>query len=249
MKPCIKKYRAFFLQIMLFLIPVPLSPETPISVLSGIIPEIVQRTKIFIVEDLRSARRFLRKCGYPGDFSDVDFLEIKSTTSSEIIRAYLNKSVDENIGLISESGLPCVADPGSTVVWQAHDLNIPIQALPGPNSILLTLAGSGFNGQNFTFHGYLPIKQNELSKKISQIESDLKKTGATQLFIETPFRTQSLFEELLKLCDANTGLCIGKNLGMESENISSKIMNDWKKNKPQINKQLVVFALGKPSIV
>lgn len=234
---------------MLYLIPVPLSPETSISVLSGFIPETVQRTKCFIVENLRSGRRFIRKCGYGGDFSDIEFLEIKSTTPSETVRNFLKQNLHQNIGLLSESGMPCVADPGASVVWMAHELNLSIQSLPGPSSILQTLAGSGFNGQNFTFHGYLPIKANELQQKIRQIEVDLKKTGATQLFIETPHRTQSLFEEILKNCEDKTGLCIGKNLGLETENISSNTIQHWKKIKPQIQKHLVVFALGKPTLI
>jgi 16S rRNA (cytidine1402-2'-O)-methyltransferase len=234
---------------MIHLIPVPLSPETPVSVLSGMIPELVQRVRCFIVEDLRTARRFIRKCGYPGDFSDIEFLEIKSSTPSETIKIFLKKNLHQEIGLLSESGMPCIADPGASVVWIAHSLNLGVQPLPGPNSILLTLAGSGFNGQNFTFHGYLPIHQNELIQKIRQIETDLKKTGATQLFIETPHRTQSLYEEILKTCDDKTALCLGINLGLESENILSKSIFEWKKNEPRINKQLIVFALGKPMLV
>ena len=234
---------------MLYLIPVPLCPESDIKVLSPLVPGLVERIKYFFVEDLRTARRFMRKCGYQGDFSDITFLEIKSSTSSESIRFFLQNSNSNDIGLISESGMPCVADPGSTVVWQAHQLNIPVAPIPGPNSIVLTLAGSGFNGQNFSFHGYLPIKQQELSQKITQLENDLKKTGATQLFIETPFRAQSLFEQLLKICHDQTALCIGKNLETENQSILSHTVAAWKNIKPQLHKQLAVFALGQPSIV
>jgi 16S rRNA (cytidine1402-2'-O)-methyltransferase len=231
---------------MLYLIPVPLSPENSIQELSPFIPEKVSGLKKFIVEDLRSARRFMRKCGYAGDFSDVEFLEIKSSTSSGIINAILKENINDEIGLISDSGMPCIADPGSAAVWQAHALNIQVHTFPGPSSLLITLAASGFNGQQFTFHGYLPIKKNELINKIIEIEKDLIKSGKTQLFIETPFRTQSLFEEIIKHCGNETALCIGKNLCLEAEEISTHFIRDWKNVKPQLHKNLVVFALGKP---
>lgn len=234
---------------MLYLIPVPLLPESDISVLSPQIPPIVQATKIFFVEEIRTARRFMRKCGYMGDFSEILFFEIKSNTPSKSIRDFLEKSIQEDICLLSESGMPCIADPGASVVYQAHRLKIPVHPLPGPNSILLTLAGSGFNGQNFVFHGYLPIKQPELSQKISQLESEIQRTGATQLFIETPFRSQSLFDNLLKFCKEITTLCIGKSLGTEHENISTHSIAEWKKINPQLQKQPAVFALGQATII
>ncbi|MCK5840129.1 MAG: SAM-dependent methyltransferase [Bacteroidales bacterium] len=230
----------------LYLIPSTLG-DTP---LSSVLPDrnrkIINNLSTFIVEDLKSARRFLRKAGYKGSFEEITFHvynEHSEVTDLAIIMNALSSETD--VGLLSDAGLPCVADPGAEIVREAHQKNIKIIPLTGPSSIFLALMASGFNGQNFAFNGYLPIGRSERIRKIKQLETKIYKENQTQLFIEAPYRNRQLIEALIKACHDDTRLCIASDLTTETEYIRTKKMAAWKKGLPDIHKRPTVFLLYK----
>jgi 16S rRNA (cytidine1402-2'-O)-methyltransferase len=149
----------------------------------------------------------------------------------------------KSCGVISEAGNPCIADPGNEIVAYAHKRNIAVIPLVGPSSILLALIASGFNGQQFSFHGYLPIQGVERSRKLKQLESAAK-NGHTQIFMETPFRNQKLLEEILKTCHDDALLCIACDLTLSTQFIHTKKIRDWKKEQPDIQKRYCIFLFG-----
>lgn len=202
--------------------------------------------KVFIVEQIRTARRFLKKIKHPLPIDDMTFYELNKHTDQNQVFSYLTAiEQGESVGLISEAGTPCVADPGSVIVKIAHQKNIDVIPLVGPNSIILSLMASGFNGQNFSFHGYLPVDKNERSRKIQQIETATYKNDQTQIFIETPYRNMQVFENLLKTCKGNTLLCIACNISLEDQYIKTKSIQDWKKEKVDLKKKPTVFLIYK----
>lgn len=198
----------------------------------------------FIVEDLRSARRYLRAIGYQKDFdTEVTLHELDKHAAKQNCQQLLENVLrGTDCGIISEAGNPCIADPGNEIVAFAHRKNIEVIPLVGPSSILLALIASGFNGQQFSFHGYLPIKEPERSKKIKQLENATR--TATQLFMETPFRNQKLLEELLKHCSDETNLCIACDLTLPTQFIRTKTIKEWKSQLPLLHKRYCIFLLG-----
>ena len=230
----------------LYLIPTKLGESDYSSVFPKLNKELILSLKSFIIEDIRSARRFLKSLNYPGNFDDVRFYILNEHTHEEETNNYLeNISIGKNVGLLSDAGMPCIADPGNIIVQRAHRENIRIIPLIGPSSIFLALAASGFNGQQFTFHGYLPIKDNERTKKLKELEKSSMQYNQTQLFIETPYRNQKIFESILKICNADTMLCIACDLTLESEYIKTKAVSEWKKHTPPIQKRPAVFLLSR----
>ncbi len=207
--------------------------------------DVVASIRTFIVEDVRTARRFLRKFGYTANFDEVTFLELNQHSKPEEISTYLNSIKQGSIGLLSEAGVPCVADPGAVIVKMAHEKNIEVVPLVGPSSILMGLMASGFNGQNFAFIGYLPIDKHERSKKIKELETWIYKNSQTQIFIETPYRNNALLDALFETCNPQTKLCIAANISMENQFIKTKSIADWKKSKPDLSKQNTVFLIYK----
>lgn len=208
--------------------------------------ELIYSLNIFIVENLRTARRFLRKIGYKKDFGEVKFYELNKHTDTTEINKFLDPALKgDNIGLISEAGTPCVADPGSEIVMLAHRLSIDIIPLVGPSSIILALMASGFNGQSFVFHGYLPIDKKQRSSRIKELENNAYKLQQTQIFIEAPYRNNQLFQSILENCSEETLVCIAVDItNTETEFIKTKNVKDWKKNKlPDLHKKPVVFLL------
>jgi 16S rRNA (cytidine1402-2'-O)-methyltransferase len=208
--------------------------------------ELIYSLDIFIVENHRTARRFLRKIGFKKDFENVLFFELNKHTYSEEIKNFIEPLLKgENIGLISEAGTPCVADPGSEIVKLAHSLNIDIVPLVGPSSIILALMASGFNGQSFVFHGYLPIDKKQRSLRIREIEHNAYKLEQTQIFIEAPYRNNQLFQSIMENCSSETLVCIAVDItNTEKEFIKTKTVTDWKNNKaPDLHKKPVVFLL------
>ncbi len=158
--------------------------------------------------------------------------------------SYLDKLREgKSIGLLSEAGTPCIADPGAVVVKMAHELNIEVVPLVGPNSIILSLMASGFNGQNFTFHGYLPIDKLALSKKLKEIEQKAGRENQTQIFIETPYRNNQMLSSIIKSCSPNTLLCIATNLTLQTQTITTLPISNWKYKKPDFHKKPTVFLL------
>jgi 16S rRNA (cytidine1402-2'-O)-methyltransferase len=228
----------------LYLIPVSLGGENPNQVLpqynSGIVAEIDE----FIVENVRSARRFLRGTGYKRSFDEVTFHILDKHTPEENIPNFI-KSVKEGkaVGLLSEAGVPCVADPGNIPVRLCQEAGLRVVPLVGPSSIIMALMASGFNGQNFCFNGYLPVDKGELKRKIKALESTAKKLNQTQIFIETPYRNNKMLASLLGSCFDQTRLCIATNLSLTDESIQTKSILQWKSTKIDLNKKPSVFLI------
>lgn len=230
----------------LILIPTTLGPlETTKKVLPDYNTKITHKIDVFIVEQLRTARRFLRKINHPIPIDDMTFYELNKHTNPNETSNYLSAiKQGKSIGLISEAGTPCVADPGAEIVKMAHQQGINVIPLVGPNSIILALMASGFNGQNFTFHGYLPVDKNERSKRIKELEVQASKNKQTQIFIETPYRNMQMLETLHNTCKPNTQLCIACNISLDTEFIKTKSIYDWKQKTADLNKKPTVFLIG-----
>ena len=205
--------------------------------------DIVNHIKIFYVEEIRSARRFLKMLNKQIVIDDLEFhlLNEHHQESLSLVKGFLNSG--NSIGYISEAGCPAVADPGQDLVKMAHEMNIQVIPHIGPNSILLALMASGFNGQQFYFHGYLPNKQPMLNAKIKEIEMHSRLHNCTEIFIETPYRNNQIIQEILKQCNDQTRLCVAANLTSADESIQSKSVKEWKKMNMNFHKMPAVFLL------
>lgn len=230
----------------LYLIPSLLGGEN-----TTIIPEfnkdVLQEISVFAVENLRSARRFLRSVNYKKNFdAEVLFFEFdkhKSTQNYTPIIEQLKQG--KHVGIISEAGNPCIADPGFELVAKAHEQKIDVMPLVGPSSILMALIASGFSGQQFCFHGYLPIDNADRLRKLRQLENEVMRNGTTQIFMETPYRNQKLFEQILQTFKPETKLCATIDLSLPSQSISTQKIADWKKSTINLHKRLAMFVIGK----
>jgi 16S rRNA (cytidine1402-2'-O)-methyltransferase len=229
----------------LYLIPTPLGETGLEAGIPSFNMQILQRIDTFIVEELRTARRFLRKAGYLKDFETVTFYLLNEhTPDDEAAGMLVNALNGQHIGLLSEAGLPCIADPGNIAVRLAHQKGIRVIPLTGPSSIMLALMASGLNGQNFVFHGYLPVKPNERTKTLRDLESAATRNNQTQISIETPYRNLQMLESIIKSCHSSLTLCIAVDLTLETEWIRSMPLNEWKRQKPDLHKRPAVFLLG-----
>ncbi|MFN3917764.1 MAG: SAM-dependent methyltransferase [Flavobacteriales bacterium] len=229
----------------LILIPNLLGDETePKDFLGENVFKKIKELKYFIVENEKVARRFLKKMELNSVLQDLTLQTLNKHTHPEQIKELLFPALKgENIGLLSDAGCPCIADPGALAVIAAHNLGIRVEPLVGPSSILLALISSGINGQNFAFNGYLPIDKTERKKTILELERRAH-TGQTQLFMETPYRNMVLLEELLKTLKSSTQLSIACNLTLTDEYINSLSVGEWKKTKISLNKKPCVFVIG-----
>lgn len=229
----------------LYLIPNTLGECETSNVLPAINIDIIRKIKHFIVEDVRTARRFLKKVDSNINIDELQFYTLNKHTSPNELSSYLEpleKGFD--MGVISEAGCPAIADPGAEVVKMAQTKNLKVVPLVGPSSILLGLMASGFNGQSFAFVGYLPIQGNKRTQRIKQLEKRAKTENQSQIFIETPYRNQKLLSEILSTCQGNTKLCIACDITLESEYIKTKSINEWKKSTlPDLNKRPSIFIL------
>ena len=234
------------MEVALYLLPVTLG-DTPIEkVLPAYNREIISGIKYFIVEDVRSARRFLKKVDSAICIDELTFYTLNKHTSPEDISGYLKPLLEgHSMGVISEAGCPAVADPGADVVAIAQRRNLKVVPLVGPSSIILSAMGSGFNGQSFAFHGYLPIDPAERTKRLKELETRVYAENQTQLFIETPYRNQKMLEEILNTCRPQTKLCIAANITCEGEYIKTKSIKDWKGHLPELNKIPCIFLIYK----
>jgi 16S rRNA (cytidine1402-2'-O)-methyltransferase len=229
-----------------YLIPNTLGGENISDVLPSVNLQKMEEISYFVVETLKVARRFLKKCGYTKDFSDVTFFELNKRTHPSDIQRFLKPLKEgEHLGVISDAGCPGVADPGAALVALAHQMGARIKPLVGPSSILLTLMASGFNGQSFAFHGYLPKERKDRVRHLLYFEQTVQKTGATQLFMDTPFRNNNVLEDLMVSLKPDTLLCIGSNLTMENERTTTMTIKEWKTKSIDIHKQPAMFAIGK----
>ncbi len=229
----------------LYLIPVTLGDNDTISkVLPYSVFEIIDKLNFFIVEKTRTARRFISVAINNKSIDEIHFFELDKHSKNQDIKAFLNPLFQGfSIGLMSEAGTPAIADPGSQIISLAHMLNIEVVPLVGPNSLLLALMASGFNGQNFVFHGYLPKEKENRVKKLKKLETDILKKEQTQIFIETPYRNSQLFESILKTCKAQTKLCLACDITLSSQWIKTKTVANWKKETVNLRKKLTVFLL------
>lgn len=230
----------------LYLFPVTLG-ETEISLVIPVFNvELIQTIGLFIAEDAKNARRFLKQCSYP-DISKAEILLLNEHTKDSELPSLVNELMQgKNVGLLSDAGCPGIADPGAEVVRLAHQKNIKVVPLVGPSSIVLSIMASGFNGQNFAFNGYLPIEKPARIKKIRELEQLVYKSNQAQYFIETPYRNTSLFDDLLLNLNPDTALCLGINLTTVSEKVMTKSVAGWKKTtKPDLNKVPAVFGIYK----
>lgn len=234
------------MQPCLYLIPVTLGDTSISKVLPEYNLEIILSLRYFIVEDIRSARRFLKKTSPEIDIDKLTFFDLNKHTSLDTVSDYLNPMKSGfSIGVLSEAGCPAIADPGALVVSIAQRKGLKVMPLVGPSSILLSLMASGFNGQSFSFQGYLPIDSSERIAALKRVENRIYTEDQTQIFIETPYRNQKMVDDILKNCRPQTLLCIASNLTCSDEFVQTKSVKEWMGKVPDLSKKPTVFLLYK----
>lgn len=234
------------MQPTVYLIPVTLGETSIEQVLPTYNKEVILSINHFIVENVRSARRFLKKVEKSIDIDSLTFYELNKRTKPEELSNFLNPIANgHHVGVISEAGCPAIADPGADVVAIAQKKGYTVVPLVGPSSILLSLMASGFNGQSFAFIGYLPVDSGERAKKLKQLEQRINQEHQTQIFIETPYRNQKLVEDIIKHCNPSTKLCIAMDITCEGEFIKTLPVKDWTKQLPDMDKRTCIFLLYK----
>ena len=228
----------------LYLIPVPLSDSPMEQVLPAPNAQIVGTLRHFIVENVRSARRFLKKCDPSIVIDELTFYELNRHTAPQEISGFLNPlRQGVPMGVISEAGCPAVADPGADVVAIAQQEGLKVVPLVGPSSILMGLMGSGFNGQSFAFLGYLPIDEAGRNKKLREMQQNIVRNHQTQIFIETPYRNNSLLNELMRVLPGHLKLCVASDITGERESIVTRSLKEWAHMKFDYNKVPTIFLL------
>ena len=231
----------------LYLIPVTLGETEINQVLPSYNHDIIVNIKHFIVENIRSARRFLKKVEKSIDIDELTFYELNRHTDRKFIGQYLDALGDgKPVGIISEAGCPAIADPGADVVAIAQQKGYKVVPLVGPSSIIMSVMGSGFNGQSFAFNGYLPVEIPQRIKALKKLEAKVWNDDQTQLFIETPYRNAKMFETIVGALKPNTKLCIAAGITCAEEYIKTKTVAQWKKEKlPDFGKIPAIFLIGK----
>lgn len=230
----------------LYLIPVPLAESSASKSFTPYLVDTINQIKEYIVENSKTARRFLKEAGLQTPQSELIVHDYgKHNRDINTNDFFTGLLAGNDVGLMSEAGCPGIADPGAEIVALAHQKGIKVVPLVGPSSILLAIMASGFNGQSFTFHGYLPIDKLQRAGKIKELESLAEQNNQTQLFIETPFRNNPMLEEILRTCNPQTKLCIACNLTAEDELVQTKTISEWKKQVPDLHKKPAIFLLYK----
>lgn len=228
----------------LYLIPSPLGDNDPAEVIPGHVLDSLKDFRTFVVEEVRTARRYLSRAGLKGHIGELDFHELNEHTDQATVEGYLALFEDGNdVALISEAGLPAVADPGAQLVALAHQNGIEVVPAVGPSSLMLALMASGLNGQSFAFCGYIPAKTEERKSKLRTLEKVSGQLHQTQILIETPYRNNSLFADILSVCSASTKVCVAANLTMPDAFIRTKKVAQWKKEGLIIGKRPCVFLI------
>jgi len=228
----------------LYLIPVPLADEAAAKSFTPYLVDTINSVKEYIVENEKTARRFLKEAGLKTPQSALVIHDYgKHNRDNGLKEFFAGLLAGNDVGLMSEAGCPGIADPGAEIVAEAHRKGIKVVPLVGPSSILLALMASGFNGQSFAFHGYIPIDKIERSKRIKELEAQAEKNKQTQLFIETPFRNDSMLDEVLKSCKPQTKLCIACDITAPTEFIKTLTIGEWKKQVPDLRKRPAIFLL------
>ena len=228
----------------LFLIPTTLGDSQISQIISKQAQDIVNEIDYYVVEDIRTARRYLSKLGIKQSIQTLEFWPLnKRTTAEEIVELIEPALNGRNIGLMSEAGCPAIADPGAELVREAHQKGVKVVPLVGPSSLLLALMASGMNGQSFTFNGYLPRDSKLRCQTIVRLEK-FALNGTTQLFIETPYRNQQIFDDIVKTCADNTRLCVATDLTLQTESVVTRPVSQWRKHPPAFKKRPTVFLIG-----
>ncbi|MCR9063431.1 MAG: SAM-dependent methyltransferase [Cytophagales bacterium] len=228
----------------LYLIPTLLAPDTQSSVLPAAISEKVSELNIFFVENLKSARRFISSLKLGKTIDEITFYELTKDSNYDAVFELINE-LEEDAGILSEAGCPGIADPGALAVEIAHQLSIKVVPMVGPSSILLALMASGFNGQSFAFHGYLPIDRKERVKRLKELERLSHTTGQTQLFMETPYRNRQMLDSIINHCNPNTKLSISADLTAENALSKTQRIELWKREKTiDLHKRPAIFGFG-----
>lgn len=227
---------------VVYLIPAPLDEES-VQVIPAYVLDAVKQCDVFFVENDRTARRYLKKLDKTIVIDEYDWIVIHKAEAQVKNQLMQKLKAGKTIGIISEAGCPGIADPGQILVETAHHQGATIKPLVGPSSILLALMGSGMNGQQFSFVGYLPIEEPQRKRKLNQLEELSARQQSTQVFIETPYRNNQLLETILKTCKPQTRICIAANLTATNEVIQTKTVAEWKKQIPDLHKIPVIFCL------
>lgn len=227
----------------LYMIPMVIADDTEKNVISDQVKHVIKSLDYFLVENVRTARRYVSKLKLGLTIEDLEFDILDRKTKPEQVREFYAKAEAKNIGVLSESGCPGIADPGAVAACVAHEQGLRVVPLSGPSSIFLALMGSGFNGQSFVFHGYVPIDKTDREKKIRAMEESAIRLRQTQIFMDTPYRNQKLYEHILKTCHPNTLLSVAKGITGNEELISTKTIADWKKEKINLHKTPTIFSL------
>jgi len=228
----------------LYLIPSPLGDNEPSEVIPGPVLESLQSFRTFVVEEVRTARRYLSRAGLKGKIADLQFFELNEHTDAATVEGYLKLFNDGNdVALISEAGLPAVADPGAQLVALAHAHGIEVIPAVGPSSLMMALMASGLNGQSFAFCGYIPAKTDERKSRLRTLEKISGQFRQTQIIIETPYRNDSLFADILAVCSPSTKVCVAADITMPDAYIKTKKVAAWKKEGLVIGKRPCVFLI------
>ena len=228
----------------LYLIPSPLGENDPAEVIPVPVLRSLEGFKTFVVEEIRTARRYLSKAGLKGRIGELEFHELNEHTDQAVIEGYIRLFDNGNdVALISEAGLPAVADPGAQLVALAHRNGIQVVPAVGPSSLMLALMASGLNGQSFAFCGYIPAKSDERKSRLRTLEKVSGQLKQTQILIETPYRNDSLFADILSVCSASTKVCVAANITMPDAYIMTKKVSEWKKEGLVIGKRPCVFLI------
>ena len=230
---------------ILYLIPVPLSDDAAFQSFTPYVVETINSLDEYIVENETTARKFLKLAGLKIPQSELTIHDYGKHVRDKgnINDFFEGLKQGKSVGLMSEAGCPGVADPGASIVARAHQLGIKVVPLVGPSSILLALMASGFSGQKFAFHGYLPIDKIDRAKEIKNLEQQSAREKQTQIFIETPFRNNQLLADLLKICKPSTLLCVASNVTAADENIQSLTVGEWRKRSYDYHKKPTIFLL------
>ncbi|MGO4878671.1 SAM-dependent methyltransferase [Pedobacter psychrotolerans] len=227
----------------LYLIPVPLAEEAAHKTFTPYLVETINQIDTYIVENSKTARRFLKEAGLKTPQKDLIVHDYGKHNRTDLGQFFVELAAGKDVGLMSEAGCPGIADPGADIVAEAHKRGIKVVPLVGPSSILLALMASGFNGQSFAFWGYLPIDKEQRTKRIKDLDLSASRYKQTQIFIETPFRNNQLFEEVLKSCKPNTQVCVASNLTAEDEFIKTQSVYNWRKEEIDLHKKPTIFLL------
>lgn len=228
------------------MIPTTLGGEQINDVIPESAQQIISGLRHFVVEDLKSVRRYLRRVDRNFPIDDSVFFELNKRTELKDINRFLKPAKEGySVGMISEAGCPGIADPGAELVAVAHEMGIRVAPLVGPSSILLALMGSGFSGQEFTFHGYLPKERKERIRRLKDFEADTRRTGYTHIFMDTPFRNMNVLDDLLNELADTTQLCIASNMTLPDESVWTMTVEQWRSKAYDLSKKPAMFLIGR----